>query len=324
MNKAVRQILAAKSIVIAGHINPDGDCIGSLLSLGLGLETLGKRVYMLSSDGVPLRYRYLPGAGRILRKTDKRCDIAISVDCGRKEMLAGAYSAFEKARCIIEIDHHAFRVPFGDLFIIDIHAACVGEIIYKLLKLLGVTVNKNIAENILTSVIVETNSFRLPKVRPFTFEVCSRLIEAGADFYSLVDRVFWSQSRQAAVLSGSCLARCKFMENGKIAWSIARRADMEKVSGRDADVDTVADTIRSIKGVEIAILFREKNKRRLRVSLRSKGRINIAKLAERYGGGGHFDVAGCLINNTPKALKKFLSDAQELLLAQQSCCAPQV
>ncbi|MDD5584028.1 MAG: DHH family phosphoesterase [Candidatus Omnitrophica bacterium] len=313
MTEAEKRILQAKSVVIAGHIHPDGDCIGSMLALGLGLEGLGKRVFMVSYEDVPHQYRHLPGAERIVKKISAGCDVAIAVDCGSKEMLGGAFAAFKKSRCIVEIDHHAFRIPFGDLGIIDTHASCVGEIVFTLLNTFKTTVTKDIAKNILTSIIVETSSFRLPKVRAFTFEVCRRLMQTGMDFYSLVDSVFWSKNKEAAILSGMCLARCKFMHHGKLAWSSVRRADIKRMKGKDEDVDTVADEIRSIKGVEIAIFFREKSKRFTRVSLRSKGSINAGKLAQRYGGGGHFDVAGCLIPNNTKEMQGFLKRACDMV-----------
>ncbi len=313
ISKARNSILAARDIVISGHINPDGDSIGSLLSLGMGLEKLGKRVYMISCDGVPQRYRKLPGASRIIRKLDRPVDLAISVDCSNKEILGPTYYLFAKASEILEIDHHSFRRPFGDVTYVDDKAAAVGEMIYALLKKLGVDITQVIAYNLMASIIVETSSFRLPNVRPFTFKVCTDLIAAGVNFYDLVEMVFWSRSKESAILSGICLARCRFIKGGRIAWSIIRKKDFNRVNGRDEDVDAAPDEMRTIKKVDIAILFRENGKNTLRVSLRSKDRINVASIAERYGGGGHFDVAGCTIPNSRKSIGEFLEHAKRLL-----------
>lgn len=312
-NPVVEKILNSKDIAISGHINPDGDSIGSLLSLGLGLENLGKRVYMISADGVPARYRLLPGADRIKREIKTAPDIAVAVDCGNKEMLGSTFKTFQKAGAVLEIDHHEFRRPFGDLGIIDAGAAAVGELIYALLKRLNAHIDKDIAQNLLTSIIVETNSFRLPNVRPVTFNVCAELIEKDVDFYKLVDTVFWSNTRESVILTGICLSRCRFLKNNRLAWSIVTKRDFAKVGGRDEDVDAVADQIRSIRGVKIVVLFRETGKGILRVSLRSKEKINIAQAAEAFGGGGHFDVAGCEIPNNTKSMKKLLNFAGRLL-----------
>ena len=313
LSKARDSIISAKEIVISGHINPDGDSIGSLLSLGLGLEKLGKRVYMVSCDGVPQRYKKLPGASRIVKGIDRPVDLAISVDCSNKEVLGPAYSFFTRATEILEIDHHDFRRPFGDISYVDEKAAAVGEMVYSLLKKLRVDMTREIAHNMMTSIIVETSSFRLPNVRPFTFKVCTDLLGTGLDFYQLVDVIFWSKTRQSAILSGICLARSKFIKGDRIAWSIVRKRDFSRVGGKHEDVDAAPDEMRTIKKVDIAILFRENGRDTLRVSLRSKKNINVASVAERYGGGGHFDVAGCTIPNSRRAISDFLEHAERLL-----------
>lgn len=312
--KEAREIIAeAKKIAIAGHINPDGDSIGSLLSLGLGLERLGKRVYMISEEGVPHRYRNLPGARRIVKKVNEPADLAISVDCSNKEILGNTYNYFRKASNILEIDHHDFRRPFGNKVFVDNKAAAVGEMVYLLLKALKVDITKEIAQNLMTSIVVETNSFRLPNIRRFTFELCAELIEAGIDVYKLMDMLFWSKRKESAVLSGICLARCKFRRGGRIAWSLIEKKDFDRVGGSAEDVDPVPDDMRAIKSVKIAVLFRENHNNALRVSLRSKCGINVAALAEQHDGGGHFDVAGCNIPNSPASIRAFLKEAERLL-----------
>lgn len=313
LDRASEAIRRAKSIVISGHKNPDGDSIGSMLALGLGLEKLGKRVYMISRDGVPHRYRMLPGSSKILRASAAQTDLAIAVDCGSKEMLGETFALFRKASRILEIDHHEFRKPFGSLALIDMQAAAVGEMIFALLRSLDVPISKPIAQNLMTSIVVETNSFRLPSTRSMTFDICADLIHKGVDFYSLVDKIFWSRRPSAAILSGICMSRCRFSRKGRMVWSVVKRRDFEAVGGKDEDVDPVPDDMRSIDGVRIAVLFRENGYGTLRVSLRSKGSINIAAVAEQYGGGGHSDVAGCIIKNSPAAMRDLLARSARLL-----------
>ncbi len=313
IKEAKRAISRAKTIAIASHINPDGDSIGSLLSLALGLERLGKRVYMLSADGVPLRYRGLPGSRRIVRAVSKPADLAIAVDCSNREILGRTYDYFRKASTILEIDHHDFRRPFGDISFIDRKAAAVGEMIYLLLRSLGVDITKEIAQNLMVSIVVETNSFRLPNIRQLTFALCAELIEAGIDVYRLVEMVFWTRRKESAILSGICFARCRFRLGGRIAWSVVTKKDFDKIGGKEEDVDAVPDDMRAITKVRIALLFRENSDNMLRVSMRSKDGINVAAVAERHGGGGHFDVAGCSIPNDPASLRQFLREVDKLL-----------
>lgn len=306
-------ILKAKDIAISGHINPDGDSLGSILSLGLGLERLGKSVFMLCQDRLPIIYRTLPGADRIVKTIKKRVDLAIAVDCSTKELLGRNIKVFDRAKSILEIDNHEFRRPFGDIRFIDYKAGAVGELIYLLLRELKVEITKDIAENLSVSIIVETNSFKLAKVRPFIFKLCGELLRKGIDFSKLVDTIYGSRRKESMVLSGLCLARCKFLKRGKVVWSVVRQKDFSKLKAEDYDIDAVANEMRSIRGVEIAVLFREENKRLMRVSLRSKGEINIASIAEKYNGGGHFDSAGCYIPNNVKSMREILSLAENLL-----------
>lgn len=313
LGQAHKAIKSARRIAIAGHVNPDGDSIGSLLALGLALERLGKEVVMLSADGVPRRYLALPGASRIVKAVTTPVDLAIAVDCSNREILGRSFEAFQRAGTILEIDHHEFRRPFGQARYIDTKAAAVGEMIHDLIIYLGIRITGAIAQNLLASIVVETNSFRLPNVRERTFEICTDLLKKGVDFYALTDAIFWSRSRQSVFLSGICFSRCRFTDRGRLAWSVVRRDDFRKTGGRDEDVDTVADEMRSIQGVDIAVLFREKDRQTLRVSLRSKDRINVGGVAEAYNGGGHFDVAGCSIPNTPLAMRGLLRRARGLL-----------
>lgn len=311
-------ILNADTFAICGHINPDGDSIGSMLSLGIGLENIGKQVYMLCNDDLPRNYQSLPGASKLIKTLHRQVDVAISVDCGSKEMTGKNVEVFERARWVIEIDHHRSRTPFGDVLLVDADAACAGELVYELLLELDVPITSDIAQNILTSLLVETNSFRLPGIRPQTFELCSELLKSGVDFYKLAESVYWVTSKESALLTGISLSRCCFSSSGEIAWSVLSRADFKKAGASDSDADSVSEKIRSIQGVKIAILFREKNSREWRVSLRSKDGINLTLLAEQFGGGGHLSAAGCTIPKKQKILCLLLKSAEELLKRHNS------
>ncbi|NLP02241.1 MAG: bifunctional oligoribonuclease/PAP phosphatase NrnA [Fibrobacter sp.] len=306
-------IEGAKSVLICGHCNPDGDSMGAILSLGLGLESLGKRVFMLCTDPVPNNYRTLPGAKQLVGSVSREIDLGIAVDCGSKEMMGPAYAYFKRAAQTIEIDHHRSRISFADLSMVDSDACSAGELVYELLSELGVLINNEIAQNVLTSIIVETNSFRLPGIRSRTFEICAELIRTGLDFQKLAETVYWVTSRQTALLSGICMSRCRFIEGGEIAWTSLTRKDFLRASACDADADKVPEKIRSIQGVKLAVLFREREDLSWRVSLRSKDGIDVAKLAERFGGGGHKSAAGFTIASKKKSLRKILDAAVDLL-----------
>jgi len=302
-------IKKSRSIILACHLNPDGDAIGSMLGLGRGLLKLGKSITMLCVDEIPQRYITLPGARTIKRQYHKVADLAISVDCGGMNQLSRIEEAFNRSKRIVEIDHHVYRTRFGDVQLIDEEACSVGEIVFLLLKKLGVSLDKKIAECLLTSILVETLSFSRHDVKKATFEVCPKLMECGINFRKISYRYYWRKRLSAIHLSGLCLSRVKMTANGQLAWSTIHKKDFEKFHGRQEDVDSVADDMMMIEGIKVAILFREIEDNILRVSLRSKEGIDIGYLASIYGGGGHHDVAGCRIHNNQKTIQKFISQA---------------
>ena len=312
----VRQlVLSAEKIIISGHSNPDGDSIGALLSLGMGLESLGKEVFMVCHDQIPKKYKNLPGISQIVKSSNQNFDLAIAVDCGSKEMIGPTYQVFKKANRILEIDHHRSRIPFGDVSFVDPDASSAGELVYELLIDLDIPITTDIAQNILTSILVETNSFRLPGIRPRTFELCAELLRTGVNFHKLAESVYWVTSKETAILSGICLSRCKFAFDGQIAWSIINRKDFKKIGAIDADADPITETIRSIQGVKIAILIRENSHNQMRISIRSKDGINVSAIAEKFGGGGHLSAAGCTIAKNKNVLTMLINQAEMVLEA---------
>lgn len=216
------RIARAHTVAVTGHTHPDGDSIGSMLALGIGLQKLGKKVHFISEDGIPPKYRCLPCADRVERRLLERVDLGLAVDCGTPAMMGMRSGMREKAAAIIGIDHHQFRKPFG-FEVVDEKASAVGEIVFVLLWSMGVPIGRDIAQNILTSIIVETNSFRLPKVRPFTFRLCGELLKTGVDFRSLVSTVFWARSKATVILIGDCLARAGFAERNRLMWSFLKK-----------------------------------------------------------------------------------------------------
>jgi len=306
LKKACGYIRRARRIVISGHVNPDGDAIGSMLALGAGLARLGKRPRFLCQGDVPLQYRDLPGARRIVRSIAGPFDLAIAVDCSAPELLGDHAAVFERAGAVIVLDHHEYRRPFGDCAIIDHRAAAVGELVYLLLRALGVRMTRPIGANILTSIIVETNLFKISTIRPLTFTVCAEALASGVDFARLSAEVYGRRKRETALLAAAVMLRARTLNRGRVIWSLLRKTDLARSGGQEYDADPIAEEMRSIDGVRAAVLFRESDRRTLRVSLRSNAGIDVGAVAHRYGGGGHADIAGCYLPHDPEAMEDLL------------------
>ena len=308
MKRTARSIRGADTVLIASHVHPDGDTIGCLLALGLGLLHAGKRVVMLSPDGVPPRFQFLPGADLVLSEYKGKADVAIAVDCGSLKQLGPSAALFRAARTTIQIDHHDFGEPFCKIMIVDTEAAAVGEIIYDFLKLLRVKISAAIATCLLTSVIVDTGSFRFSNVRGRTLRISADLLEKGADMKYLIEEAYWKRSLPTARLEATSVFNMKFEMNGAVVWTLVRQKDFDKENGLMGDADGVTDALRSIEGVKVAALMRETGKGTYRVSLRSGMGINVARVAQMFGGGGHHNAAGCSIRATQKVRRELIRE----------------
>ncbi|MBI5056205.1 MAG: bifunctional oligoribonuclease/PAP phosphatase NrnA [Nitrospirae bacterium] len=298
-----------KSFILVGHINPEGDAIGSVLALALGLKQMGKKeIYALSKDGVPEILKFLPSAKSIKQTQPKKeVDVLCIVDCntldrtGFKEL---------KAKKTVIIDHH---IPPDDAerselykklsaSVIDPGAAATGILIYKLLTALKITIDKNIATNLYTALLVDTGGFRYSNTSPESLRIACHLIQAGAQPWSIAKELFESIPFKSMKLLGLSLATIDTKDG--IAW-ITTTADMFKKTGTTAeDSEDFVDFPRKVKGIEAAVFFREDDKDVFKLSLRSKGRVNVEKIAKSFGGGGHFAAAGCRIKGPLKEVQK--------------------
>ncbi len=314
--RAAEALKRAKNIALCVHMYPDGDALGSMTALSLCLEKLKKRVTLFSPTELPHRYGFLPHYHRIRLKParNEAFDLAVAIDCASYRQMGDLYeSVFLRSAQTLEIDHHVFRKSFTDISLIDDHAAAVGEMVYCLSRFLKVKIDRDMAEAMLVSIIVETGSFRLPSVSVETFRICSDLITKGVDYYRVVEKSYWSRTKAEAKLLGLCLSRLKFLKGGALATSFVSIRDLRRLEAREEDVDPIADQIRTLKDVKIALLFREVEGKRWRVSLRSKGRINVGEVAREFGGGGHPDVAGCFLERKEKEKNRLISRLSQLL-----------
>lgn len=313
VKKAAAAIRRAKSVMIVSHVNPDGDTLGCQLALGHAILLLGKKVLFYGQDGVPVRFQFLPGSELVISEPRESADLAIAVDCGSQQQLGNMQDIFFKAKKTIQVDHHDYGQPFGKIQVVENEAAAVGEIVYEIIHALKIEVTPAIATCLLTSIIVDTGSFRFSNLRARTFHLAGHLMQYGIDIPHLIEESYWKKSRSMAKLSGYCISRTEFTADGHIAWATVYQKDFKRFGGELSDVDAVADDMRSIDGVKVAAIFRETPRGRFRVSLRSSYGINVAKVAQAYGGGGHHNSAGCSISNSEKEKKKLLGDLTKLI-----------
>ncbi|MEI8344886.1 MAG: DHHA1 domain-containing protein, partial [Candidatus Omnitrophota bacterium] len=186
---------------------------------------------------------------------------------------------------------------------------------YELLIQMKAVVTREIASCLLTSIIIDTGFFRFANIRPKTFDICSRLIKTGVELRELVEEAYWKKSVPTARLMGYCFSKVRLYDDGSIACADVSQRTLKRFKAKLSDLDNVADELRSIEGVRVAVLMRQTEKRSVRASLRSIGSLNVAGVAKQFGGGGHHNSAGCRLSDTPREKARFLAAVRELLRA---------
>lgn len=313
-------IREAKRVLISSHENPDGDAIGSMLGLGLGLEKIGKEVVFYNKDGVPEILRFLPRSDRVgnsINDIKGTFDLVFAVDCTGTNRAGAEFEDFLKSGRggkVVIMDHHQTNGPSADYQLLDPLSSSTGIIVYSVLKRLPVEIDSDIAKNLYTTIIGDTGSFRYSNTNPETFRVAAELVERGADPAEISEALFESEPLRKLKLIGLVLPTLEVSGDKRVA-SVYVDRDMYLQSGAcREDSEGIVNIPRSIKGIEVAALFREesgKDGQSWKVSLRSKGDVDVAKIAEGFGGGGHKKAAGCSIGGSLDDVKKRMFSAIE-------------
>ena len=283
--------------VIVSHFRPDGDAIGSTLALGLALESLGKRVHLWNTDGVPTRFAFLEGAERIERvptALPQGVDTFICVDTGDlKRVGEDAMALFMQAGRTLNIDHHETNTHYAMLNHVEGEAAACGCVILKLLRALGVKLTRPIADALYAAISTDTGSFQYASTTPEVMEMAAELIRAGVDVGEINRQLYQEQPLSAFTMQRDVLNNMVVEEHGAIShYSLPAGKRAELGVELEATKDLV-DIIRVMVGVRVAVIFEDLENGIIRCSLRSKDpRINVAEIAAQHGGGGHAQAAG--------------------------------
>ena len=289
----LQQILIAieqkQRFLLASHARPDGDAVGSLLALCQVLLQRGKQAAAILSDPVPLLYKSLPFAERIQQcstvEGDHEVAIVLECDSFQRTRISGLERLFA-----INIDHHSSGKPFGQINWIDPGACAVGELVYRLALASGAKITPQIATCLYTAVLTDTGSFSYAGTNDRTFELAQQLVRFGADPVQIAQNIYFSSPTSKMRLLGYALNNLH--REGELAWMYVTLHDVERSGGIEEDLEGLVNYALGIAGVEVAAFFRELPSQRFRVSLRSKGALDVARIAEIFGGGGHKCASG--------------------------------
>jgi len=298
------EIRAGSSFLVTTHESPDGDAIGSSLALASFLRKIGKEVCVHYRDPVPELYAFLPGSDTVLPHIpDRDFDVAFVLDIGELRRAGEEFCAFTRAGRVVNLDHHLTSENFGDYNIIDPVAAATGILVHRIAAAYGYPLDLETALCIYVAIITDTGSFRYSNANREAFTIAGEMIECGVNAWDVAEKLYENQPQKRLELLSRALDTLDVICGGQAA-SLTVTTDMYAETGADAELtDGFVNYPRSIRGVEVAIFFRQIDDSKYKVGFRSKGAVNVAVFAESLGGGGHHNAAGCTVAGTLEQVK---------------------
>ncbi|OGS49644.1 MAG: hypothetical protein A3J79_13175 [Elusimicrobia bacterium RIFOXYB2_FULL_62_6] len=319
LKKLESVIAEGKSFFLAGHVNPDGDTIGSMLAFSSVLRRLGKQVYLFSNDPVPENLGFLPNSrtirtGRLPQ--GRKFDAAILLECSTPGRGGDIAAALKASRKVVNIDHHKTSVLYGDVNIVEPHSSSTAEIVHRLFYNMGVKITKAEAACLYVGIVTDTGRFHFPATSPRTLETASRLLETGFNFSRINDFLYSTKSYPALRILGRTLESLELLAGGRLAFMTLTAKDFADCKASAQHTENAINFGMMPPGVKAAALFRADGDL-LGVTFRSKG-LDVSALAHDLGGGGHRHAAGCKLELGMEEAKKIVRAGMMKLLDGKS------
>jgi phosphoesterase RecJ-like protein len=309
-----RLVEQSSSVLIGTHLNPDGDALGSALAMSHWLTSRGIFNEVVCHHPAPRNLEFLPGVSRIRRAPQQeKHELGIILDLDSLDRLGDTEPFFSGCDRLVVIDHHVPHEAPGDLRIVDTAAAATAILVARLFEALEVEISPAMATCLFTGIVTDTGSFRFRNTTAEALQVGARLLECGADLNLVSEEVFQSKPVASARLLGLVLETMNLEAEDRIAWSVVHHHDFFRFEAKDEDTEGFVNELLSIHSVQIAALAREPKPGKVRVSLRSRGNLDVAAVARMFGGGGHRNAAGCTFEGD-------LESAMEQLLPGLKAC----
>jgi len=321
--EAIADVVAAHdSFLIAAHVGPDGDAIGSGLALQMALEQMGKAAWLVSTDGVPVSCRFLPAWDAIAVAPPRQPECAFVIDCdGTRDRVAAPFTFIENARTRVLIDHHRTARPIFEVNWIDFNQPATAMMIYDLLKYFGTPFTADIAQCLLCGLSSDTGNFRFSNTTPACLHAAAELVAAGADIAQIAFKLFDERSLESTKLTALALNKMKSECNGQLMWTALAASDFAIVRVGDESSENVVNFLRNVRGARMAIMMRERVDETgpvARISVRAEAELRADLFCAQFGGGGHAAAAGCRIRHKPfeESVRVVIAAARDWLNAE--------
>jgi phosphoesterase RecJ-like protein len=305
LKRAAEEILSRQRFVIASHVRPDGDAIGSQLAMAYALRALGKKTRIVSRDPPPEPFLTFPGVAEIeiVDRVEDPGDAVIVMESGdlTRTGVAGLDRGF-----IINVDHHVGNTMYGAVNWFDVSAAACGEMVFDLVRELGAPLTYEIAVHVYIAILTDTGSFHYSNITPRTFEICRECVEAGVNAQAVARSVFDSNSLGRLKLFGAVLNAMELDPSGRVATLCVDQRLLSSCGATFDDTDGLINFPLTVKHIEGVVFFKEIASGDWRISLRSKGTVDVNAVARQFGGGGHKNASGCSATGAVGDLKALL------------------
>jgi phosphoesterase RecJ-like protein len=291
ISQAIREALTnAKRVLIVSHIRPDGDAIGATLGLGLALQAAGKTAQMVLADGLPRSFRFLKGSDLVHHRGKGEFDLSVVLDCSDLLRTGGVLADQQPD---INIDHHITNLNFARLNLVMPEAVATSAILAEFLPEWGFTIDKDIANALLTGVVSDTIGFRTSNVTAHALHLAANLVESGADLPELYNQALVRRSYEAALYWGQGLSRLK--QKDRLIWTSLTLEDRIKAGYTGNDDADLINMLSTVDDMDVTVIFVEQKDGRVKVSWRAQPGVDISQIALQFGGGGHAAASGAEI-----------------------------
>jgi len=308
MNSLKELISTGKNIAVISHISPDGDSLGSILALGITLGKMNSNVTIYLNDVLPAKYEFLPEVHRFImfkEEETKEYDLTFVLDCGDIDRLGKSKVIANRTKTLVNIDHHISNTSYGNINILDVDASSTCQMIYEFIdEVLEAQISLDVATCLYVGITTDTGNFKYDNTSPKTHRIASKLLELGVNIEEVTFNLYQNGSYNSIKFLGDFLQNLDITLDGKLALSTITLEMLRKYNLDSDETDSIINYGRDIKGVEVAITLKEVNENIIKASFRSKANVDVNKLAQIFGGGGHKKASGATIEGSMDYVKE--------------------
>ncbi|HPH54508.1 MAG TPA: bifunctional oligoribonuclease/PAP phosphatase NrnA [Smithella sp.] len=307
----IQAIHEGQNFLITAHVRLDGDALGSELAVYLMLKELGKKAVVYNKDRTPERYQFLPATHNISHTLTniEQYDTCIVLDCSDLSRVGDEAENIRKIKTLINIDHHVSNNGFCALKMLDAKASSTGELVFRLMQDMRFKMSRDICTNLYAAIITDTGSFRYSSTTKETFMAAGVLVGEGASPQRIAENIYESDSPARLKLMARALSTLSLDLESKVGSMVVTQKDLLETGAAWEHTEGFVDIPRTVKGIEVSVLYTQRGEKNFKLSLRSKAKVDVEKVAKRFGGGGHIHASSCWMDGDIETIKSQIIQA---------------